>query len=150
MMLYSLRSTIEADAEDLFRIHRASMTDYLIEALGEWSEEFAREQHLAWMREGRAQTVRVDDQIIGSIDVAWTTDALYIVRMEMDPQFQGHGIGSAILSDLLVQAEQRGLLARLDVFAHNPAQRLYERLGFRETGRDGPSIKMEWQPLRDP
>lgn len=77
----------EADAEELHRIHRASMTDYLIEALGESPEEYAREQHLAWMREARAQTVTVDDQIIGSIDVAWTTDALYIVRMEMDPEF---------------------------------------------------------------
>lgn len=81
------------------------MTDYLIEALGEWPKEYAQQQHLAWMHQGRTHTVTVDDQIIGSTDDAWNTDALHVVRMEIDPRFQGRGIGSAILSDLLVQAE---------------------------------------------
>lgn len=149
MLAYALRPATEADTDELFRIHRASMTDYVVEALGEWPENFARQQHGAWLGEGRAQAVIADGQIVGSIDVAWTVDALHVVRMEMDPDFQSRGIGRAILSDLLVEARQRGLPARLEVFAHNPARRLYERLGFRETGRDGPSVEMEWQPPDD-
>lgn len=125
------------------------MTDYLVEALGAWPEGHALEQHLVWLREGHAQAVIVDSQIVGSIDVVWTAEALYFVRMEMAPEFQGQGIGYAILSDLLRQAQQRGLPARLGVFAHNPARRLYERPGFRETGRDGPSVEMEWQPPQE-
>lgn len=150
MQPYSLRPAIDTDTEELFRIHRASMTDYLIEALGEWPEQRAREHHLAWMQEGRTQAVIVDGQIIGSIDVAWTTEALHLVRMEMDPRFQGRGIGSEILSDLLTQAQEHGIPARLGVFANSPARRLYERLGFHEAGRDGPSVEMEWQPPQNP
>jgi ribosomal protein S18 acetylase RimI-like enzyme len=47
------------------------------------------------------------------------------------------------MADLLAEADARGVPVRLDVFEANPARRLYERLGFQETGRDGPSVHMK-------
>jgi len=145
---YHLRLATVADSEELFRIHRESMTPYLREALGEWSDEADREQHDEWFRQGRAHVITVDERVAGCLDVVRKDGVLWLLRIELDPQLQGRGIGSAVVTDLQAQAAAEGLRMILDVFSGNPARRLYERLGFRETGQDGPSIRMEWQPVR--
>jgi ribosomal protein S18 acetylase RimI-like enzyme len=143
---YQLRAADDQDREDLLRIHLAAMSAHLVAAFGEWSRAQAREHLDVWLRTGRAQVIVVDDVIAGLLDVAWRPDALHIVRIEIDPSFQGRGIGTRIVVDVLAEARRRSIPARLDVFIANPARRLYERLGFHEIGRDGPSVSMEWQP----
>src|SRR5262245_60059496 len=145
---YQLRAAGDQDRDDLLRIHLAAMSAHLVAALGEWSQDQASENLDAWLRSGRAQVIVVDDVTAGLLDVAWRPDALHIVRIEIDPSFQGRGIGTRIVVDVLAEARRRGIPARLDVFVANPARRLYERLGFREIGRDGPSVSMKWQPTR--
>lgn len=149
MAVYQLRPAAPDDAEILFRIHMASMGDYLAQAFGSWEEDFAREQHRNWLRGGRAQAVMMGDQVIGALDIDWQPDSAVLSRIEIDPEFQGRGVGSAIVRDLLSRCAQRRVPARLQVFAHNPAHRLYRRLGFRDQGRDGPSIMMQWDPPND-
>lgn len=53
------------------------------------------------------------------------------------------GLGSAALHAVLDLADERGRDVRLCVATDNPAQRLYDRLGFREVGRTGADIVME-------
>ena len=146
MSPYQLRAADDQDREDLLRIHIAAMSAHLVAALGEWSQAQASEHLDVWLRTGRAQVIMVDDVIAGLLDVVWKPDALHIVRIEIDPSFQGRGIGTRVVVDVLAEARRRGIPARLDVFIANPARRLYERLGFQEIGRDGPSVNMEWQP----
>jgi hypothetical protein len=45
MAVYQLRPAAPGDASVLFRIHRESMGDYLAQAFGPWTQDFAREQH---------------------------------------------------------------------------------------------------------
>jgi len=146
---YQLRVADDQNREDLLRIHLAAMSAHLVAAFGEWSQAQASEHLDGWLRTGRAQVIVVDDVIAGLLDVAWRPDAVHLVRIEIDPSFQGRGIGTRIVVDVLAEARRRGLPVRLDVFIANPARRLYERLGFHETGRDGPSVSMEWQPVAD-
>jgi ribosomal protein S18 acetylase RimI-like enzyme len=48
------------------------------------------------------------------------------------PEYQGRGIGTAILRDFVATAHRAGLPASLHVLRVNEAaQRLYRRLGFR-------------------
>ncbi len=98
------------------------------------------------MEAGRAQVIVVQGRVVGSIEVVRDDDALWLLRVELDPAVHGRGLGTALVRDLQQQASNEGRQVRLDVFAHNPARRLYERLGFVEIGRDGPSIKMRWRP----
>ena len=132
MAVYQPRPAAPGDAGVLFRIHRESMGDYLAQAFGPWTEDFAREQHGKWLRAGRAQAVMMDGQIVGALDIEWQPDAAILSRIEIDPKFQGRGVGSAIVQDLLRQCAERRVPARLHVFSHNPAHRLYQRLGFRD------------------
>jgi ribosomal protein S18 acetylase RimI-like enzyme len=143
---YQLRPAAPDDADVLFRIHWASMSDYLARALGGYTDEDARAYHRQWLRSGRVQVIVVGEQAAGALDVDWQPDTGFLRTIEIDPAFQRRGIGTAIVRDLLDQCAQRRTPARLYVFPHNPAGRLYQRLGFREVDRDGPYIVMQWDP----
>ncbi|MBE1523965.1 GNAT family N-acetyltransferase [Nesterenkonia lutea] len=57
--------------------------------------------------------------------------------------FRGHGIGSALLAELIHQARHRGLTdISLSVEDGNGARRIYERAGFNVVGRNGSSDTM--------
>ncbi len=146
MVAYLLRPATPDDSDILFRIHREAMGEYLEQAFGPWTDEFDREQHEQWLSAGRARVIMVGDEIAGALDVEWTADAAILYRIAIDPPFQGRGLGTAIVADLLRECGERRLPARLQVFPHNPARHLYQRLGFRQVGTDGPSIEMQWDP----
>lgn len=65
----------------------------------------------------------------GAIAVRPTSEELWIEHFYISPQFQGSGIGSAVLARVLEQhADHRPF--RLNVLQGSPARRLYERHGF--------------------
>src|ERR1022692_3166013 len=93
MAPYRLRPAAADDADALFRIHRASMGEYLAQALGPWTDDFAREQHNMWLRAGRAQVVMVGDQIAGAVDIEWRPEMARLNRIEITPPFPGQRLG---------------------------------------------------------
>jgi len=60
------------------------------------------------------------------------------------PEFQGRGVGSALLGRVLDRARARQVPVRLRTRITNRAARLYRRLGFRETGRTETHLLLEW------
>jgi ribosomal protein S18 acetylase RimI-like enzyme len=67
--------------------------------------------------------------------------------MALLPAFCGRGIGTTLLRDIQAEAAGRGVAAVLHVEHWNPARRLYDRLGFVETGRDEIYSRMEWRAV---
>lgn len=61
----------------------------------------------------------------------------------MDAAFRNQGIGTQLLNQLIHLAKERFRieLLHLQVYADNPAKRLYERFGFKEFGRQNQWIK---------
>ena len=59
---------------------------------------------------------------------------------------RGTGMGTALLKDLLAEAERAGKPVRLQVLKTNRAIRLYARLGFAITGESPTHLQMEWRP----
>lgn len=149
MASFRVRRATAHDAEELFRIHRASMTTYLEEAFDGWTEDLARRNHQEWMAGGRGEVILVEGRVVGSLEVGVRGGDLWIERIEIDPLFQGGGIGTAIVEQVQKRAAAGSMRVVLDVFERNPARRLYERLGFHAVTRHGPSIRMEWDPRRD-
>lgn len=60
------------------------------------------------------------------------------------PTLTGRGIGTAILRALIEEAGRSGRHVGLHVESHNPARRLYRRLGFVERSEDWPYCYMTW------
>lgn len=80
----------------------------------------------------------------GVIEKTWGwDDSLHIVELQLLPEMQGKGIGSAVVRHLIQHGAGLGLPVTLSVVPANPrAQRLYERLGFEVTGVEGPFVHM--------
>ena len=84
----------------------------------------------------------------GRLYVARLPETMEVVEITLSTACRGRGWGTALLKNLLAEADDRGVPVLLHVDAQNRAQRLYRRLGFRETGREGFYLRME-RPARD-
>jgi GNAT superfamily N-acetyltransferase len=81
--------------------------------------------------------------------VAQDGHCLTVLDISLIAQLREHGIGT----DCLRRVQQRAAAARLDVELQvvpgNPAQHLYERLGFRSVGDSGVRQAMVWNRPTD-
>jgi GNAT superfamily N-acetyltransferase len=94
----------------------------------------------------RFEVILRDGQPIGRLYVARWAAELRIVDIALLPEHRGAGIGTAILQGLLAEAAAAGKPVRIHVERLNPAQRLYERLGFVPIEDKGVYYLMEWRP----
>jgi ribosomal protein S18 acetylase RimI-like enzyme len=63
------------------------------------------------------------------------------------PEYRNSGIGTSLVKDLMIEADESGKPLRLQVERLNePARRLYERLGFSTTGENLTHFQMEYRP----
>ncbi|HEU5033671.1 MAG TPA: ribosomal protein S18-alanine N-acetyltransferase [Mycobacteriales bacterium] len=77
------------------------------------------------------------DEVVGYAGLcAYADDQAFVQTIAVDPAHQRHGIGTALLSALVEEADRRGCAhLDLEVRADNPpAIALYERFGFRRIG----------------
>jgi ribosomal protein S18 acetylase RimI-like enzyme len=100
----------------------------------------AREQHRAATRPGaELGIVTLDDVPVGQLDLDRTDAGIEVVEIAIVPGLQGHGLGTAVLTQVLAEADAAGVPVHLNVeLANAGARRLYERLGFVVTGAVGP------------
>ncbi len=82
---------------------------------------------------------------IGRLYFEQRADALHLIDLALMPHLRGRGIGGAILADLIAAARAAGRKVSLQVVHHNPARRLYDRLGFRAVEDGGAYLRMEWE-----
>lgn len=115
--------------DDVLAIERALFTDEPWTARTFWSElGQVATRHYVVALEG----VR----LIGYAGLCDYPDEAWVQTMAVDPAHQGRGLGGVLLQDLLAEASRRGQTnVALEVRADNaPAQALYARFGFAQTG----------------
>jgi ribosomal protein S18 acetylase RimI-like enzyme len=74
--------------------------------------------------------IEVDGEPIGRLYVNRGPAVLGVMDIALLRDWRGRGIGSQLLNDLLAEAHAAGSIVSLYVERHNPARRLYDRLGF--------------------
>jgi ribosomal protein S18 acetylase RimI-like enzyme len=84
------------------------------------------------------------------LDVEHRSGEIYLARIELHPDHQGHGIGTRLVSALIDEARQKNQDLVLDVLAVNQrAQALYQRLGMTDVARHGDNnIKITMRSAR--
>jgi ribosomal protein S18 acetylase RimI-like enzyme len=138
-MDYRLQPVSPADDAAQLAVYASTREDEL--ALTAWSPEqrsaFVAMQHRAQQKHywqhfptSLCQLIRVDGVVAGRLWVDPRPDALHILDIAVLPAFRARGLGSRCLRDLQRQAAARGVPLSIQVEVHNPARRLYERLGF--------------------
>ena len=75
--------------------------------------------------------ILMDCDPIGRVYVYRTEKEIRLMDIALVPAWRRHGIGSALLRELLHEARATNRELTLHVEPDNPAQHLYQRLGFR-------------------
>lgn len=83
-----------------------------------------------------------DGRDVGRLYVDRREREIRIVDIALLPEGRGRGIGTHLLGRLAEEADAAGKTLVIHVERGNPARRLYERMGFAETGRQGPYCEM--------
>jgi ribosomal protein S18 acetylase RimI-like enzyme len=122
-----LRPATASDDAFCFELNEASLREY-VEPIYGWDADAQRAYHADWFDPERITIIEDDDgDAIGVLEVSDQGDYLYLSRIEIRPEVQGRGVGTAVMRDLL----ERGRPIRLEVFVNNVrAHRFYQRLGF--------------------
>ncbi|WP_245647443.1 GNAT family N-acetyltransferase [Microbacterium hydrocarbonoxydans] len=102
-----------------------------LERLGRYDPVRVRQRFLDAFAPENTRVIVVDGEDVGLIAVRVELDTIWIEHFYLAPDSQGHGVGSAVLSDILAQSpasDQRPFC--LNVLQGSQARRLYERHGF--------------------
>jgi GNAT superfamily N-acetyltransferase len=138
------------------------LTDVVIEvtrAQGRLDDEFDerewRKRFTDWSMEqirgeipgSTTSVVEVDGERAGRLRVTRTAGRIELSGIQLLPDFQRHGIGTAIVEGLKAEAAAAGIPLELGVEKDNPdAHRLYQRLGFSQAGETDDEYKLRWMP----
>lgn len=88
------------------------------------------------------------DALIGRIYLRQGSTEIRLMDIALLPPLRGTGIGRCLIESLKTRAASRGLDITLHVEPNNPAQRLYQRLGFALIERRGVYDFLGWSPAR--
>ncbi len=128
--MVSLRQAINNDYNFLYQLHAAAMREY-IEATWGWQETWQQEYFEKKFDPTNRQIIQKDGQDVGVVIVEQRDQDFYLALIEILPAFQGRGVGTAIVRNIILDAHSAGLPVTLHVLKTNiPAKAWYERLGF--------------------
>lgn len=130
---------LPADHEDLLRVYaearRPELALFGFDA--EQLETFVRMQFELQQRDyahrypdAEHSVIELDGELAGQWRVWRGPEHVVLVDIALLPAFRNRGLGTRLLMELAVEAEERGVPLSLSVRPDNPARRLYERLGF--------------------
>jgi ribosomal protein S18 acetylase RimI-like enzyme len=140
-----MRPATSQDFEFILDLTREAFGPFVQEIWG-WDEEDQRARQLDWFSRTPVQIVEADGEAVGCLAVIRHPDHVFLNRIGLAANWQRRGIGTRLIEQVLADAADSGLAVRLSVLDNNPAQGLYERLGFRVTEVVPPRIRMEWRP----
>lgn len=138
---YELRQATDVDYDFLYRLHVAAMRDLVAHVWG-WEDQRQEQFFADHFDPAYSRIVSVDSVDVGVIAVAWSAVDAFLANIEILPEYQGRGLGAALMRGIIAEADARNLPVRLQVLKINLARRLYERLGFVTTGETETHVLM--------
>jgi ribosomal protein S18 acetylase RimI-like enzyme len=145
-MILALHPASPADLELLYGLHRATMRDYIHRTWG-WDEAWQRSEFERRCKVVSQQLIILDGKPVGMLELENRPAELFIANIQVLPEKQGQGIGSAVIREIVRLADDGSLAATLQVLQVNKrARRLYERLGFKAFEEVPPHTRMRVQP----
>jgi ribosomal protein S18 acetylase RimI-like enzyme len=145
-MPHSLRPVSDADYLWLWSLKRATMKAYVEQTWGRWDDTDQAERFRQNFQPGHVQIIIIDGHDAGLLHVERTPAEIFLVNIQVSPEFQNLGLGTEVMHALLGEARRERLPLRLQVLKVNPARRLYERIGFAVAGETPTHYQMRWTP----
>ena len=144
---YQLRAAQHEDADFLWQLRQRVMREHVEATWGKWDDTQQRQFFDRGFVLRQTSIIVVDDKPAGRLDMTRSHMEYFLGIIELIPEIQGRGLGSAIMRDLQEEARKVQLPIRLQVIkANTAAVRLYTRLGFRAAGETKTHQLMLWHP----
>ena len=151
----TLRPICSRDSELLFAIYASTRTEELAQV--DWDdarkEGFLRMQFDAQRKfyeseypGAEFQIILIDGEPAGRLYLHRREREIRIMDIALLPEFRGRGVGTRLLNGILAEGERTARLVTIHVESFNPAQQLYERLGFKRVASNGVYYLLERKP----
>lgn len=150
----TLRPASISDAAFLLRVYGSTRIEEL--AAVPWSDgeknAFIAMQHAAQTRayscyeNANQRVIMCGGRDAGRLFIASWREEIRIIDISLLPDFRGKGIGTYLLKQIMGEAAASGRSVTVHVERFNPAQRLYERLGFEVEATRGIHFFMRANP----
>jgi ribosomal protein S18 acetylase RimI-like enzyme len=152
---FALRPETEADVPFLRRLYVSTRWEELT-ALTDWTDaqkqaflesQFALQRHhyLTYYAATDCAVLEKGGVPAGRLYVDRQANTLLVVDIALLPEWRRRGVGTALMEAVIAEARAAGKTVGITVEKHNPAQRLYHRLGFREVNDEAAYWFMEWR-----
>ncbi len=150
-----LRLAVSADEPFLEAVYASTRAQEM--DLVPWTEEqkraFVQMQYRAQRQsyqtqfpESQVYVIEHEGQPAGRMIVDRSAPVILLMDIALLPEYRNQGLGTALMLDLLAEADRSHRPVQLHVEDFNPAIKLYLRLGFVKTGDVGLYFEMTRQP----
>jgi len=135
MKQITLRQSQPSDVEIIANL-RAIVLRNDLTRLGRFDEEKVRQRFRNAFNSVHTWIIEEDSSLIGCVAFKPTLDGYLLEHFYIQSIYQGKGVGSQVLQNLLEQNGVKGKRVSLNVLQGSSARRLYERFGFKVDRED--------------
>lgn len=142
-MNYLLRPYNNDDYNFVYQIKKNAYKNYVIANYGEWDEDIQRQYFSDFIDKSKQniKIITINDKNIGFYQDENLKNGDYeIVNICIIPEYQGKGIGTRILKEMIAEHTDRNI--KIQYFKQNPVGELYKRLGFKPGGETKTHFQM--------
>ena len=129
----SLQPVSEEESEELVRLRIDAMRESL-ERIGRFDATRARQRFLAGFVPEFTNHILLERERVGFVAIKPTSEELTLEHLYVRSDYQGRGIGSAVLKILFAQADGKNLPIRVGALRGSDSNRFYVRHGFVRVG----------------
>jgi ribosomal protein S18 acetylase RimI-like enzyme len=144
---FQLRPARADDHDFLWLLKQQTMRLYVEQTWGRWNDAEQKAWFSLKFLPEAVCIIVTGGRDAGRVEVTRNAEGIVLGTIEILPEFQGLGIGTAVIASLQTEARSTNLPLRLQVLKANPrAYRFYTRLGFKPLGETATHHLMSWQP----
>lgn len=141
------RPALESDADFAREVHHEAYRSVVVRQFGNWDEErqnryFARD----WGNGENFEIITYNGEPCGYCRFDYLPDQIVGHELVISPKFQGKGIGSKILREVIEVSNQKQIPIRIGALKENKALALYRRLGFKDEDSNDTHIGFRYDP----
>jgi len=147
--MYKLKKYSDNYYNFVYEVKKEAYKKYVEENFGEWNEEVQKGYFDKFINDVKenAYIIEYDNKDLGFYNGEILENGDYeIGNICIIPEYQGKGIGTKILKDIINQNMERNI--KLQYFKQNPVGKLYQRLGFALVGESKYHYQMEKQKIK--
>jgi GNAT superfamily N-acetyltransferase len=138
-----LRKATVDDSEFAYQTKKAALREYL-EKTSVWNEDEQRQLHQRRFAAHDFRVIQLSGIDVGIIAMSRQSDCIKFHQMFILQEYQGKGIGDAVMRLIIKDATAFKLPIRLQVLkVNNRAFAFYQRMGFKPTGENDTHNLME-------